>query len=207
MLTMQSTGWKMLVSNSNSSVVHATLRRHRLSKRYASRKLIVENKNFDIAWPEDFSIAGEIEWTLPHSHDLLFTGNIEEDDYAYFYTIVALHNKKWLPFYIGIAFDQSVSERHKQEDHRKKIENLKRQHPNTTFNISLGIPQLSVGNLTKKNVESIEGLLIYSNWNEQMVNIKNINKFSSAKQIYIKNTGFIEHLEEFVVYGVVYKNA
>jgi len=49
--------------------------------------------------------------------------------------------------------------------------------------------------------------LIYANWHEDMVNKKKIESFSSEKSYYIRNEGFIQHLEaDEIIYGVLYRD-
>ncbi len=162
--------------------------------------------DFYISWVDEFAIVGEINWTKPYTHDLLFSGNIEDDDEAYFYSIVAFKDKEWWPYYIGMVFEQTISERLNQPDHKKRLENLRKKYPSLNFTVSLGTPSFNKGKVSQSNISAVEGLLIYSNWHDDMVNERKISKFSSLKQIYIKNTGFIEHLHEEIVYGVLYRN-
>ncbi len=93
----------------------------------------MENLDFYLSWPEDLSIKGEIEWTLPYTLDIIFTGHVPEDETAYFYAIVAPWKKEWWPFYIGLVYNQYVSERHKNKDHQERMKYLNEKHPGLTF--------------------------------------------------------------------------
>jgi hypothetical protein len=161
--------------------------------------------DFKFAWPEHFNIQGTIDWTKPITHDLLFTDEISENNTAYFYSIVALKNKHWHSFYIGMVFKQCVSERHKQADHKTRLKKLQENHPNLQFLLTLGTPILTTGELTQATIEEIEGLLIFSNWHEQMVNPRKIKTFLGRNQIHIENTGWTKHLVQEMGYGVVYR--
>jgi len=167
----------------------------------------MENIDFYLSWPDDLSVKGEIEWSRPYTLDVVFTGHAPEDETAYFYAIIALWDKEWCPFYIGIVYYQSVSERHKNKDHQKRMSFLQNKYPSLTFQISLGTPHLQVGAINEKTVKEIEGLLIYSNWHEDMINKKKTEYFTSDRQLYIKNTGFNEHLFVESAYGIFYRDA
>lgn len=151
---------------------------------------------------EEVDIRVSIEWTKPVTHDVLKTGLVESDETAFFYIIIALINKKWVPFYIGKVYSQSVSERHKNTDHLRKIEGLTKDHPDVIWHIMLGTPSLLEGKITTDKVDYIEGLLIYSNWHEALINRSKINGFISNKHIHIINTGFTDPLHKEIGYGV-----
>ena len=160
---------------------------------------------YEMAWPDYFDLVADIEWTWPVPYDLLFSGGVEADETAYFYSIVAYVDKRWWPYYIGMVFDQFPSVRNQQPDHRIRLEKLQGRNKALTFSITLGTPAFHVGRRTRDSIAAIEGLLIYGNWHEDMINERKINRFSHAKQIYIRNIGWHEHLEPEVAYGVFYR--
>lgn len=163
------------------------------------------NGAFEAAWPRYFDLIAEVEWTPPVPHDLLFSGGVAADETAYLYSIVGYVDKGWWPYYIGMVFDQSVSIRNQQADHRTRLMKLKEANPEVGFSIALGTPRFREGRPTRSAIEAIEGLLIYANWHEGMINERKINRFSHAKQIYIRNVGWAEHVEVEIAYGVFYR--
>ncbi|MCG2710089.1 MAG: hypothetical protein L6246_07240, partial [Thermodesulfovibrionales bacterium] len=112
---------------------------------------------------------------------------------------------EWLPLYIGMVYNQCVSERHSAPDHKARMEKLQKRFPESIFYITLGTPQFISGRLSQNTIKEIEQLLIYCNWNDKMINAKEINAFDSSKQIRIINEGFIEHICQESVYGVFYR--
>ena len=163
---------------------------------------------YSIVHPDEFSLYSEIMWSKPYPYEVLYTGHAEEDYEASFYSIVAYSEKEWWSYYIGMVYEQCISDRHKQEDHKRRLKYLQSKNKNLNFSISLGTLKLLHGaRITKKVVDEIEGLLIYGNWNEYMVNKKKIEHFSSDRTFHITNKGFIEHLEsEELAYGVFQRN-
>ena len=160
---------------------------------------------YDIAWPDYFDLVAEVEWTQPVPHDLLFSGGVDADETAYFYSIIAYLNKQWWPYYIGMVFDQYASVRNQQKDHRDRLAKLQNRHPGVTFSITLGTPFFRAGRLTRDSVSAIEGILIYGHWHDGMINERRINRFSHAKQIFVRNIGWHEHVESEIAYGVFYR--
>lgn len=161
--------------------------------------------SFETAWPGYFDLVADIEWTQPVPKDLLFSDGVEADGAAYFYSIVAYVEKQWWPFYIGMVFDQCVSIRNQQPDHHDRLVKLQNENPGLTFSMTLGTPFFRVGRRTRGSISAIEGLLIYGNWHEGMINERRINRFSHAKQIYVRNIGWHEHVEPELAYGVFYR--
>ncbi|WP_019025415.1 MULTISPECIES: hypothetical protein [unclassified Thioalkalivibrio] len=160
---------------------------------------------FQAAWPDQFNLVAEIDWTRPAPHDLLFSGGVEEDQWAYLYAIVAWVDKGWWPYYIGKTFAQTVSRRNQQPDHRARLDKLQAKHPSLTFSVSLGTPDITSGRFDEGAIDAIEGLLIFSNWHEDMANERKINSFSHKHQVRLKNTGWTDHLEKEIAYGVFYR--
>jgi hypothetical protein len=168
----------------------------------------LENTDFYFAWPEWVSIEAQINWTIPSTHDVLFSGLIDADATAYFYAIVSVVKKEWITHYIGKVFGQSASSRHKNVDHLNRLEKLRLDYPGRTFHLSLGTPVFSEGKGSPDapTIDQLEGLLIYSNWSEEMINLRKIEKFHCAQQISLENTGFVAHLCKRSAYGVFYNN-
>ena len=74
-------------------------------------------ETFTASWPDYFDVNVDIAWTPPAPHDLLFSNGIPENDYAYFYAIVARVDREWWPYYIGMTYKQTAAVRHRQADH------------------------------------------------------------------------------------------
>lgn len=163
--------------------------------------------HFYLIWPESCTLDVEISWTKPAPFDVLFSGHIEEDATAYFYSIVAFSNKAWVPYYIGITNRQTASVRNAQPDHLRRQQVLARKFPTHNFSICLGTPQFNVGTLTKATIETLEGLLIFAHWHEDIENKKKTHSFSARHQIYLRNTGFTEHLIPELAFGAMYRTA
>lgn len=163
------------------------------------------NNDFYAAWPEYFDVIADISWSIPINYEHIF--NAPENKTAYFYTIVSKVNETWEIYYIGMTYNQSAAVRVQQLDHRRRLNNLQSMYPRQVFSLSLGTPKFMRGRITKKLIEVIEGLLIYGNWHEKMINSKKIQLFKDLKQIYINNIGWTEHIETEVAHGVFSRNS
>lgn len=140
------------------------------------------------------------------AREVLFSGQVEEDSTAYFYSIVAESGKQWWPYYIGMTYRQSAAIRNQQLDHQRRYQELCKAHSGKTFRISLGTPTFHRGAESLEAISAMEGLLIYSNWHEDMVNQKKVQTFSSVQHLYVCNTGWTEHLEPELAFGVFYRS-
>lgn len=141
----------------------------------------------------------------PAPHDLLFSNGIPENDYAYFYAIVARVDREWWPYYIGMTYKQTAAVRHRQADHVQRLARLRANHPGVTFSLCLGVPTFQVGRDDPGTIREIESLLIYANWHEDMVNDSGINNCRPGRQIYVHNSGWTDHLYKEVSCGVFYR--
>lgn len=162
--------------------------------------------NFQAKWPEYFDVKAEIDWTQPVAHSDLFSGAVQENETAYFYSIVALDGDKWLPYYIGMTFNQTAAIRNKQIDHSARLERLKLRFPEHKFMITLGTPRFELGSITQDAIGAIEGLLIYGNWHSEMDNVKKVQTFNSIPHVFVRNVGWSEHVEPELAFGVFHKN-
>ncbi|WP_074471484.1 hypothetical protein [Thiohalorhabdus denitrificans] len=162
-------------------------------------------EKFYAAWPDFFEIIAEIEWCSPKPYDLLISGGVPEDAKAYLYSIVGYSDKEWWPYYIGKTFQKFVSTRIQQPDHKQRLRSLKENYPDLDFTVTLGTPTFHVSRATKNNIDAIEGLLIYGNWHEEMWNERKINDFAHAKQMHVRNVGWVEHLVAELSYGVFWQ--
>lgn len=170
--------------------------------------MVVGDIDFYFAWPDSISVQAKINWTNPLTHDVLFSGLIPEDATAYFYAIVSTDRKIWTTHYIGKVYAQKSSQRHRSADHVARLKELQENYPTRIFHLTLGTPifdgEIEIPNETV--IDQIEGLLIYSNWNEEMVNKRKIDTFHCASQISLENTGFSNHLCKRSAYGIFYSD-
>jgi hypothetical protein len=146
--------------------------------------------------PDAVSVRVRIDWSIPATHDVLFSGLLAEDDTAFFYAIVALDEKYWWPYYIGKVFAQNASTRHRAADHIERLNQLRLRHPARLFHLTLGTPHFEdgFGGADEGTIDELESLLIYTNQSERMINKQKMAYFASARQSAIENTGFSQHL-------------
>lgn len=160
---------------------------------------------FEWAFEDEISIDAVINWSKPASHDMLYSGLVDEEGPTFFYSIIGKTKDGWYPYYIGMTYFQYVSTRNKAQDHQKRLDYLKRKYPKMVWHLTLGKLTLKSGKISESLIKKIEGLLIYSNWHEELINKKKIYGFTSGKQIRIKNTGFTGPFYKEIGYGVFVK--
>ncbi len=165
----------------------------------------MKKNEFYAAWPDYFDVVVDIDWTEPKAHKNLFSGEIPENETAYFYAIVSKFSGEWWPYYVGMTIRQTAAVRNQQPDHRAKLQKLHDSRPRQEFLITLGTPRFERGSAKSETIHAMEGLLIYGNWHQDMVNEKKVQTFTSVQHIHIRNVGWSEHLEPELAYGVFYR--
>jgi len=156
---------------------------------------------FELAHEDQTDLSVIVDWSPPVTHDMLYTGLANTDDEAYLYAIIGRFEGDWWSYYIGMTYNQSVLSRQQNQDHLDRLERLKKLHPKTIWHITLGTPSIPERRISRKLIEQIEGLLIYSHWHEESVNEKKISTFLSDSYISILNTGFADPFYTEVAFG------
>ena len=106
--------------------------------------------------------------------------------------------------YIGMVYGQNVSARLQATDHQERRRGLQETYPGAVVHLSLGTPEFVIGGRTKRNIRTVEHLLIYSNWHERMLNERLVTEFKAPFQVLVENCGFADHLIANSGYGVFY---
>ena len=143
-----------------------------------------------------------LHWSRPLLYEEYVKNPLKLDD-AYFYSISAQwndHEERIL--YIGMTCRQDVLSRMEQHG----IKRCKRKYPRKSKNLIISVAEIIEypgSRITDEMVKDIEALLIYSSWNESMVNARNIYGYKGrlCKQIHIVNSGFTL-LSDKVFWGV-----
>ena len=125
---------------------------------------------YELTWPDALSVRARVTWSRPYTYDTLNDRQAKEDDTAYLYSLILRLKGEWWPMYIGMVYSQNVSFRLQQNDHHERRRNLEKQYRGAVVHISLGTPEFVIGRRTKWNIQTVERLLIYSNWHENMLN-------------------------------------
>lgn len=143
----------------------------------------------EICWDSDaFHIT--LHWSLPRYHE-----EYEEEQYkidnAYFYSIACQWSEaEERLLYIGMTYKQDVWRRMKQYGIRK----CKEKYPRKARNLIISVATIEKmdGKIDEPLIRDIEALLIYSAWNQSMINERNINGYTGRleRQVLIENTGY-----------------
>ena len=144
-----------------------------------------DDAEYEWAHEDEIDLTVTIDWSKPLTHDMLYCGLAESDDSAYLYAIIGLIEREWCPYYIGMVYSQQISCRHKNQDHVKRLDRLKKLYPDTVWHLTLGIPTVDGKRTTKQLIEKVEGLMIYSHWHEDSINQSKINWFFCNRYVSI----------------------
>ena len=139
---------------------------------------------------EDEARSIELHWSLPRSLEE-YEEELHKIYTAFFYSISC----PWTEtderlLYVGMTYKQNVWKRMNQHG----LDKCRKKYPRKSKNLIISVASIEdkKGNITKNLVNDIEALLIYSCWNEHMVNERSINGYTgrTSKQIRIVNHGY-----------------
>lgn len=161
---------------------------------------------YKIAWKNYLNYTAKIRWSRLYTCEKLFNYCPENDD-AYFYSIIGRRGQELKLFYIGMVYKQCVSERFKSEDHLSKVRALENHFSKYKIGIRLGVVKLTapITKITKRRINAIEKLLIYINWNQDMINKKAVETINLSEKILIINSGDFKPLVRECGYAAIYK--
>jgi hypothetical protein len=144
-----------------------------------------------------------IRWTRPRSYSDALESDCEHDYKAGLYLISARYsNLTPKGIYVGKTWDQYVSLRLRQRDHRARYSSFHRLYSRHAFSVSYGILKFENGRMTKKRLGEIERILIYSNDPTHSQNRSGIWKHSVSDSYEIRNTGYRCSLPKRVSLGI-----
>ncbi len=125
------------------------------------------NMNLDrIAPYHAFDVS--ISWSRPVPYaKIVNEGSIHDVD-AWLYMILGYRRSSHPRlFYIGQVQQTQVSQRLRARDHRARYQRLCHDHPQHSFQVSLGAVTVDGGHITKRRVDHIEHILIYATFNSK----------------------------------------
>ena len=152
---------------------------------------------------EEDSWLVSINWSKPMIYENLIENGSYNDDDAHLYMITGkyLNNTPKL-FYIGKTYNQYVTQRLTQVDHKNRYDQLCDDYPKHTLFVSHGTIEIEEGKRTKKRVAEIERILIYSMNSDHTINQKNLFSHGVTAQYLITNKGYKSHLPSTIGIGV-----
>ena len=126
---------------------------------YGKGRKIMSLKRVD---PEDAYIVN-IKWSRPASYEEITASGSRHDPEGSLYMILGYYGSSHPKiFYVGKVTATYVSRRLRQPDHRKRYEWLQTQHPRHTFKVCLGEVEIVQNNVTRRRIDEIETMLIYT---------------------------------------------
>ena len=156
-------------------------------------------------WHEDYWSV-QISWSRPKEYDRLLLEGSPHDKTANLYLISARYGKSASKtVYIGQTYQQWVSKRLSQDDHKKRRDSIISKYPRHKLYVSHGVILIRNGVLTRKRVGEIKQILIYSNDLTHAHNIKNYWKHEVSTSYRIENRGSKCTLPKEIALGVFVK--
>ncbi len=152
---------------------------------------------------EEDSLLVTIKWSKPIIYENLIENGSYNDDSAHLYMITGkyLNNSPKL-YYVGKTYDQYVSHRLTQVDHKNRYDELYNKYPKHKLFVSHGTIEIEGGNRTRKRVDEIERILIYSMNSDHTINKKNLYSHGVTEQYLVSNKGYKSHLPSTIGIGV-----
>ncbi len=134
----------------------------------------------------------EIKWSKPIKYEEFLEDGLDGEQYVYLYMIIGKYSENpYKLFYIGKTYSNIVFYRLKNKDHKERYAKIKKNFPRHELFISLGFIKLSDGkNITKKLIDEIESILIYTNYNKYIFNKNKIYSYKIDNEYKITNKGF-----------------
>jgi hypothetical protein len=159
-------------------------------------KILFESEFWDVS----------VTWSRPMVYENLINNGSVYDDDAHLYMITGKYrNNKSKVFYIGKTYNNIVSNRLTQKDHKTRYELLKKNYPNHVLSVSHGIVNIEGGKRTEKRIDEIESILIYSMPTEHCINNKNYFSHGVTAQYLIENKGYKSGMPKEIGLGVFVK--
>ena len=158
--------------------------------------------SFEPLFKDDFWEV-HIKWTRPRAYERVRDEGSDYDDSACLYYICAQFSTgQPKVLYIGQTYQQSVSLRLQQPDHKNRYAAFVRNYPKHRFSVSHGIVSIVDGHLTQRRVDDVERLLIYANDPEHTHNVQHIYQHGVSGSYVITNTGYRSGLPRYLRLGV-----
>jgi len=155
---------------------------------------------------EDDSWIASINWSKPVEYLKVKKFGSRYDGSPKLYKITGqyLNNPPKL-LYVGKTYKQSVSRRLNQQDHIKRYDEIKDEHPKHKILISLGNIIVENGILNSKRVDEIESILIYTHDSDFIFNDKKLNYLPMKEQYVVRNTGYSAPFYKEIKFGITVK--
>lgn len=147
-----------------------------------------------------------VTWSKPMLYENIIEQGSPHDESAHLYMILGKYqNNSHKVFYIGKTYDQVVSDRLTQSDHKLRYKKVKDEYPRHQLYVSHGIVEIEDGKRTSKRIDEIESILIYSMPTDHSYNEKNYFSHGVTGQYLIKNKGYKSNLQNTIGLGVFTK--
>lgn len=147
-----------------------------------------------------------IEWSRPKEYSRFLVEPSDNEAFANLYLISARFGRNASKLlYVGQTYDQWVSRRLSQKDHKRRHSEFRENYPHHTLYVSQGIVTVHDGKLTRKRLNDIERVLIYINDPEHAHNVQNFYTHGVSGSYHIENSGSKCTLPRIISLGVFVK--
>lgn len=145
----------------------------------------------------------EINWSRPVEYEQLLENGSSQDEVANLYLISARFGvKSPKTIYIGKTYDQWVSKRLSQSDHKIRYVKFCEGYPRHQIYVSHGVVTIHDGKLTRSRIDEIERILIYANDPTHAHNVQNFWQHDVTTPYRVENKGSRCTLPRIISLGV-----
>jgi hypothetical protein len=132
-----------------------------------------------------------IYWQRPIAYKRIIEDGCQHDQDANLYHILGrFSTHPFKSLYVGRTYNQCVSTRLCQKDHRSRYAAFIKNYPRHTFWVSCGVVEIVNGKRTKKRINDIETILINTNDSDHAFNIANVYGHGVKGSYSIENHGY-----------------
>lgn len=153
-------------------------------------------------YPGDFCEV-EINWSELLDRNEVIDNGCHHDKDSSLYAIVGKYSSSEPKLlYIGKAFEQDVSKRLNQGDHKVKYNKIREQYPRHRIYVSYGKVSIPNGKRTRNRIDDLEKILIYSCCAEHSINRKNFLSHGVSSQYLIRNESSFSFFPKKLALGI-----
>ena len=143
-------------------------------------------------------------WTRPEPYEQIISDGSIHDANGWLYMILGYFGASGPKlFYIGKVYQNCVSARLRQADHKRRYTRLRAEHPRHRFEVSLAAVQIDNRRITHRGIDQIETMLIYTAKESQpLINERKWLSHRISASYHIRNRGHCRPLPKEIRLGI-----
>ena len=151
----------------------------------------------------DYCWTAQIYWSKLFNYDRFLINCGINEDFTFSYIIFGQYSKfSRRIFYIGKTYDQYIHTRISQKEHKIRIQTLRSKHPKFKFYICIGKLEIINGKISRKRIDQIESLLIFSSDSDYLINKNKVFSLRLKDHYKVVNHGYHKPLPKQIILGL-----